>query len=1003
MKSRYIFFLFIWMFCNPFSQALAQGETQYYLRITPFESPQDSLTLLAELRFWQEFREQAERSQTVNIAAGWDQIVTLSEYAEETARTPAIFDTSTISAPAMIAPGYHLQGNIRYRGKQALEVDLTILNIQNGTQTAAEHGRIPLSNDPFKDETAPALRRIIRMLLEPLDPQLQKQREWLGEPFSPEKINILVTDFTDVNGKVDERGKAWATKIFNELRQFMENDEALQDVAEVKRLYAEASGVTIREKDRARETAERLYADMIIWGQNLCITDSVCYFAKALITHEARTATTIQEGVIHQTQLLRADLPLLIGAEANVLVRFIIGWTYLNDQRYLQFQQALTYLQQALEGAKDKNRSDLLKWAARAALDAGQYGQALQWYKKLEEIQTLTVDRGNLATTYNQIGLIYDKKGDWDKALVFHRKSEAIRLELGDKTGLAATYNGIGGIYYQKGDWDKALIFYEKSEAIRLEMGNKVGLARIYNNIGLIYDNKGDWDKALVFYEKSETIFLEVGDKANLAKSYNNIGLVYDKKGDWDKALVFYEKSEAIHLEVGNKAELATTYNNIGVIYDKKGDWVKALVFHGKSEVIRLEVGDKAGLAPTYNNIGIIYDKKGDWDKALVFHEKSEAIRLEVGDRAGLATTYNSIGGIYYQKGDWDEALFFYGKSEAVSLEVGDKVELANTYHGIGGIYDKKGDWDKALVFYEKSEAIYLEIGYRAGLNAIYTSIASVFYKKGSLSKALEYGQQSLQIALDVGDPVSEALSRWWLAIILKDQQQYSDAISHLENSVKIYQHLKHPNQKEVFQELLNVQLLSYSATGTHYVLLDDYLARMSDLQKGEFFLRIPDWPRATQFYHRYWQANTDSMDAGEKASLENLIGIGYIKQNMGDSAIVYLQPALAAFQQLRDQEMVGTLYNNLGSAHKIRRAWPEAQQWLRKSITHNRAIAGDSAAVLGYTYYHLADVFQQTEQPDSARYYIQKSRHIRETLEDDEGLQETLELQEKIQLLKKQ
>lgn len=74
----------------------SQPTEKYYLRLTPFKSSKDSLSLEIELRFWQEFREQVEKSETVKIVSGWDEIVDLLEYAEEIARTPAIFDTSKI-------------------------------------------------------------------------------------------------------------------------------------------------------------------------------------------------------------------------------------------------------------------------------------------------------------------------------------------------------------------------------------------------------------------------------------------------------------------------------------------------------------------------------------------------------------------------------------------------------------------------------------------------------------------------------------------------------------------------------------------------------------------------------------------------------------------------------------------------------------------------------------------------------------------------------------------
>jgi hypothetical protein len=69
----------------------------------------------------------------------------------------------------------------------------------------------------------------------------------------------------------------------------------------------------------------------------------------------------------------------------------------------------------------------------------------------------------------------------------------------------------------------------------------------------------------------------------------------------------------------------------------------------------------------------------------------------------------------------------------------------------------------------------------------------------------------------------------------------------------------------------------------------------------------------------------------------------------------------------------------------------------LRKSAAHNRAVAGDSASVLGFTYYHLAEVFLHTQQSDSARHYVEKSILLRQTLGEAENVKLTRELRERI------
>jgi tetratricopeptide (TPR) repeat protein len=105
------------------------------------------------------------------------------------------------------------------------------------------------------------------------------------------------------------------------------------------------------------------------------------------------------------------------------------------------------------------------------------------------------------------------------------------------------------------------------------------------------------------------------------------------------------------------------------------------------------------------------------------------------------------------------------------------------------------------------------------------------------------------------------------------------------------------------------------------------------------------------------WQAPPQPFSASDSLNLLNGLGVGYTKQSKADSALLFLRQALPIAERLKEQEMLGTLYNNLGSANKLKKDWPQARQWLEKSLNHNRKTHGDSAAVLAYTYFHLASV----------------------------------------------
>jgi preprotein translocase subunit SecA/nephrocystin-3 len=92
--------------------------------------------------------------------------------------------------------------------------------------------------------------------------------------------------------------------------------------------------------------------------------------------------------------------------------------------------------------------------------------KALEYYSKSLEIlkETLPPNIPDIATSYNNIGLIYSKKGDNNIALEYYYKSLKIIKETlrPNHPNIALSYNNIGLIYSKKGDKDKALEYLIK-------------------------------------------------------------------------------------------------------------------------------------------------------------------------------------------------------------------------------------------------------------------------------------------------------------------------------------------------------------------------------------------------------------------------------------------------------------------------------------------------------------------------------------------------------------
>ncbi|MCK4665039.1 MAG: CHAT domain-containing protein, partial [Bacteroidales bacterium] len=150
--------------------------------------------------------------------------------------------------------------------------------------------------------------------------------------------------------------------------------------------------------------------------------------------------------------------------------------------------------------------------------------KALEYYLKALEIfkELLGEKHTTVASSYNNIGLVYDDKSEYDKSLEYHFKSLEIKKELlGEKhTDVASSYANIGNVYTDKSEYDKALEYYFKSlEIIKELLGEKhTNVALSYNNIGFVYTDKSEYDKALEYYQLGiASVLKKFNDTANIS------------------------------------------------------------------------------------------------------------------------------------------------------------------------------------------------------------------------------------------------------------------------------------------------------------------------------------------------------------------------------------------------------------------------------------------------------------------------------------------------------
>jgi len=394
----------------------------------------------------------------------------------------------------------------------------------------------------------------------------------------------------------------------------------------------------------------------------------------------------------------------------------------------------------------------------------GDFDKAMQYYQKALEIQkrVLSPDHPNVATSYNNIGSVYAEKGEYNKALEYYQKALEIRKRVlsPDHPNVATSYNNIGSVYAEKGEYDKALEYYQNALNIKdVSSLNHPDVALYYNNIGSVYSHKADFDKAMQYHVKALDVWERFFGTShpNIAISYSNIGSVYAGKGEYDKALEYHQKALDICERIfgQNHHDVAMSYYNIGSIYESKRDYNKALQYYQKSLAIRVCVLDSnhPDIADSYNNLGSLYFKQNDLVRAKECFEKSLSIYegIHEADNVEIALLYNNIGTTYEAQNDYSSALDYYQKALGIFERVygTDHVNVATSYNNLGTLFYRLGDYDKALEYYQKS----LEIRERLldsnspELAESHNNIGHVYSNLGDYSTALPYYSKSWSIS----------------------------------------------------------------------------------------------------------------------------------------------------------------------------------------------------------------------------------------------------------------
>lgn len=186
------------------------------------------------------------------------------------------------------------------------------------------------------------------------------------------------------------------------------------------------------------------------------------------------------------------------------------------------------------------------------------YPEAQRYFERAYRIASsqYTEVSGQMATTANELGLIYKQQGQLETAMVWYQRSMNIREQLRGKNSVevAEALNNMGELFRTRKDLKRAMECHKRALKIRQKQlgSNSPETAVSMNNIaGVMYQLKQ--------YSQAEKLFTEVRDiyaanpkvtPSRVAANYNNLGGVCYQQGKYEDAALYFDRALTIYRKV---------------------------------------------------------------------------------------------------------------------------------------------------------------------------------------------------------------------------------------------------------------------------------------------------------------------------------------------------------------------------------------------------------------------------------------------------------------------
>jgi tetratricopeptide (TPR) repeat protein len=178
---------------------------------------------------------------------------------------------------------------------------------------------------------------------------------------------------------------------------------------------------------------------------------------------------------------------------------------------------------------------------------------------------------------YMELSRIYEQLGRTDQLLIYSQKALAINSMLNDRVEMATSTNNLGMAFLKRGDLESARLHLENARAEFEAIGLEAGRSHVYLSLAELHLAASELDDADAAANTAIEFATRFNERHGVAVAHQFLARIAAERGDHGRADSEFEEALSIFTKEGALERVIECHSAYGEVLEARGDTRRAL------------------------------------------------------------------------------------------------------------------------------------------------------------------------------------------------------------------------------------------------------------------------------------------------------------------------------------------------------------------------------------------------------------------------------------------